>query len=402
MPRLSDSMEEGTIVAWLKNDGEAVTAGEEIVEIETDKATMAYAAEESGTLHIVAAAGATIAVGQPMARIGDPEVPATAEIHAEASVAAGSTSPAQNARAGSVRQASVKEGEHAAGARNGNGSGTARIKASPLARRVATQLGVALDSLVGSGPNGRIVKADVERAASGPPAADSPGERREELTRLQQTIVSRMVASRAEIPDFTVSVDVDAQPLTTLRTQLKAAVVEGQSAPSVNDLIIKAVALALTDRPRANASYREGAIVLHDRVNIGFAVAGQGALLVPVIHDADVKSVGHIARESRALAHRAREGHITPSELDGGTFTISNLGMYGALDCIPVINGAQAAIIGVGAVRTEPVVANGELAIGQRLKLTIACDHRILYGADAAELLGAIRSLLERPLSLAL
>ena len=211
-----------------------------------------------------------------------------------------------------------------------------------------------------------------------------------------------MVASRAEIPDFTVSVDVDAQPLATLRTQLKATMAGDRAAPSVNDLIIKAVALALGGHPRANASYREGAIVLHDRINIGFAVAGQGALLVPVIHDADVKSVGQIATESRALAQRAREGRVTPPELEGGTFTIANLGMYGALDCIPVINGAQAAIIGVGAVRTEPVVANGELAIGQRLKLTIACDHRILYGADAAELLDLVRSFLERPLSLAL
>lgn len=384
MPRLSDSMEEGTIVAWLKNDGDAVTAGEEIVEIETDKATMAYAAEETGALHIIAAAGATIAVGQPMARIDEREAVASVN--------------------------------------NGNGSGTARIKASPLARRMAAELGVALESLVGSGPNGRIVKADVERGVPGPPQAPTapdlprtvapaapagdrrggPGERLEPLTRLQQAIVSRMVASRAEIPDFTVSVDVDAQPLATLRTQLKATMAGDRAAPSVNDLIIKAVALALGGHPRANASYREGAIVLHDRINIGFAVAGQGALLVPVIHDADVKSVGQIATESRALAQRAREGRVTPPELEGGTFTISNLGMYGALDCIPVINGAQAAIIGVGAVRTEPVVANGELAIGQRLKLTIACDHRILYGADAAELLDLVRSFLERPLSLAL
>jgi pyruvate dehydrogenase E2 component (dihydrolipoamide acetyltransferase) len=310
---------------------------------------------------------------------------------------------------------------------------------------MAAQLGVVLDSLAGTGPNGRIVKSDVQQQAAstaaaalapdaaapslatvvaepsapqiasalvppvitpqslGPPVCGPAAQDRSEpLTRLQRTIVDRMVRSRSEVPDFTVSVDIDAAPLAELRAQLKAASTAQQPVASFNDLIIKAVAVVLRAHPRANASYSDGSIVFHERVNVGFAVAGQDALLVPVVHDADLKSLGQITRETRALAERAREGRISPAELDGGTFTISNLGMYGMRECIPVINGSQAAILGVGALRREPVVCGDELTIGQRIRLTAACDHRILYGADAAKLLDAVRSALEHPLSFAL
>jgi pyruvate dehydrogenase E2 component (dihydrolipoamide acetyltransferase) len=430
MPRLSDSMEEGTIIAWLKGDGDEVTVGEEIVEIETDKASMAYAAEETGTLQIVAAAGAPITVGATIAQIGEP-----------AMLTVGATAPSSSTSNGHANESAVANG-HGDTVVTGNGAAqSGRIKASPLARRMANHLGIALETLVGSGPGGRIVKVDIQEhaadtpvtapapalaQASGPapgappkpalvagtrhPVQGAPATPRpvtaagtvQELTRLQQTIAQRMVRSRTEIPDFTVSIDIDAGPISELRAQLRAAAGEGRPTPSFNDMVVKASALALRDDPHANASYSENTVINHDRVNIGFAVAGQGALLVPVVTDADLKSLGQISRETRALAERVRSGQITPAELEGGTFTISNLGMYGVLECIPVINGSQAAILGVGAVRAEPVVSDGELAVGHRMRLTIVGDHRVLYGADAAQLLNAIRATLEQPLSLAL
>jgi pyruvate dehydrogenase E2 component (dihydrolipoamide acetyltransferase) len=186
-----------------------------------------------------------------------------------------------------------------------------------------------------------------------------------------------------------------------LRKRLKAAAGE-RTAPSYNDLVVKAAALALTEFPRANGTYRDGKFELYPRVNVGVAVAGQDALVVPTVFDADRKSLGEIARESRALAEKVREGKITPPELSAGTFTVSNLGMYGIDRIVPVINPPQAAILGVGAMRPQPAVVDGELAVRTRMTLTLACDHRILYGADAAEFLGRIRERLESPLSLVL
>jgi pyruvate dehydrogenase E2 component (dihydrolipoamide acetyltransferase) len=377
-----------------------------------------------------AAGAATITVGATIAQIGEP-----------AMLTVGATAPSSSTSNGHANESAVANG-HGDTVVTGNGAAqSGRIKASPLARRMANHLGIALETLVGSGPGGRIVKVDIQEhaadtpvtapapalaQASGPapgappkpalvagtrhPVQGAPATPRpvtaagtvQELTRLQQTIAQRMVRSRTEIPDFTVSIDIDAGPISELRAQLRAAAGEGRPTPSFNDMVVKASALALRDDPHANASYSENTVINHDRVNIGFAVAGQGALLVPVVTDADLKSLGQISRETRALAERVRSGQITPAELEGGTFTISNLGMYGVLECIPVINGSQAAILGVGAVRAEPVVSDGELAVGHRMRLTIVGDHRVLYGADAAQLLNAIRATLEQPLSLAL
>jgi pyruvate dehydrogenase E2 component (dihydrolipoamide acetyltransferase) len=384
MPRLSDSMEEGTIIGWLKRDGDLVTVGDELVEIETDKATMVYAAEDEGVLEIFAAQGATVPVGGQIAVIG---------------------------------HASGVDAFEADGAGpNGHPRGD-RVKASPLARRIAAQLGIEIVGLTGTGPGGRIVKADVlaeAASATAPANAIEPepepaaaatnldGDTVQPLTRLQQTVALRMSATRAEVPDFTVSADVDAGALTRLRAELKAAAAEGDPVPSVNDMIVKASALALRKHPRANASYDEGNAVLHSQINVGIAVAGEGTLIVPVIADADLKSLGRIALESRRLVERARQGTIAPPELSGGTFTVSNLGMFGMFDCTPVINGRQAAILGVGGLRQEPVVVDGELAVGWRIRLTLVGDHRLLYGADAAQFLATIRSTLEQPLMLAL
>ena len=382
LPRLSDSMEEGTILSWLKADGDTVAAGEELVEIETDKATMTYEAPADGTLAIVAAAGDTLPVGAPIARIG-----------AEAGVASPPPEADEPARLDAR-------------------PGGATVVATPIARRLAGVHGIDLATLSGSGPRGRVTRADVAAAAglavapepaAPPPAEPPPAADVEirELTRLQLVIARRMTEAKATVPEFQVQTEVDMDAALDLRARLKEAAAEAGAAPSVNDLIVKASALALRSHPLANGSYRDGRFVLHRRINVGVAVAAPGALVVPTITDADVRSLSAIAAETRRLAERVRDGSIAPSELSGATFTVSNLGMYGMTAISPVINAPQAAILGVGATR-DVLVRNaaGEIVDGHRMTLTLTCDHRILYGADAAQLLAAIRGLLEQPLRL--
>jgi pyruvate dehydrogenase E2 component (dihydrolipoamide acetyltransferase) len=382
MPRLSDTMEEGTILRWLKHEGEHVARGEELVEIETDKAAMTYESDSEGTLEIVAHEGDTLAVGAPIARIGE----------------ATSSPPEQE-----------------------------RAKASPVARRVARENGVDLGTLSGSGPGGRIVKADVEKVAGSNPApaiavADTPAAEPSveevssakgktttvEPSRTQRTIARRMAESKATIPDFTLTADIDMERCVALRAELKRLSHDDDDAPTYNDMIVKACALALRDHPRANGSYRDGRFELHTRVNVGVAVAAGGgnptggALVVPTVFDADTKALGEIARETRTLAERVRDGSITPPELSGGTFTVSNLGMYGIASFTAIVNPPQAAILAVGAVAPRAVVRKKKLAARQTMSVTLACDHRILYGADAALFLARIRELLEEPAALTL
>jgi pyruvate dehydrogenase E2 component (dihydrolipoamide acetyltransferase) len=440
MPRLSDSMEEGTILKWLKADGEPVRRGEELVEIETDKANMTYEADEDGQLAIVAAEGATLPVGELIARIaagvdGGGEAAPSAAADGD-----GATSADSGAAAGAWDAAGEVE---AAGTAEAVAGGDGDVRASPVARRLARERGLALAGVRGTGPGGRIVKADVEAAAGGPaepaaappapaaqhaavaptpppaatpparpappappaPAGDTATGRGEttvqELTRLQQTVARRMAESKATAPEFVIAAEVDMAAAVALRAQLKAAAGDAP-APSVNDLVVKAAALALRDVPRANGAYRDGRFELYSRVNVGVAVAGQDALVVPTIFDADRKGLGTIAAESRALAERVRAGTITPPELSAGTFTVSNVGMWGVRRFVAVINPPQAAILAVGELAPRPVVRDGQLAVGDTLELTLACDHRILYGAEAAAFLGRIRAYLEQPLRLAL
>jgi pyruvate dehydrogenase E2 component (dihydrolipoamide acetyltransferase) len=440
MPRLSDSMEEGTILKWLKSDGDEISRGEELVEIETDKANMTYEADQDGTLKIVAQEGDTLPVGQTIAQIGGGSNGAAAaqeEPQAEAEEggeeepkAEAQTATAERDEGGNGRPTEAPE--RAEPPEGGNGG---RTKASPVARRMARELGLELAQLQGTGPGGRIVKADVEAAAKGDgmkveapapaepeaPAPEAEEERKapppvvsgdaqtgkgetttQDLTRLQQTVARRMAESKATAPDFVLNIDVDMEEAVDLRKRLKAAAAEGQPVPSFNDFVVKAAALALVDFPRANGAYRDGKFELYSRVNVGVAVAGQDALVVPTVFDADRKSLGQIAKESRALAERVRAGAITPPELSSGTFTVSNLGMFGIQSFVAVINPPQAAILAVGAMQPTPVVRDGEVVVRNIMRLTLACDHRILYGADAAEFLGRIRERLENPLQLAL
>jgi pyruvate dehydrogenase E2 component (dihydrolipoamide acetyltransferase) len=405
MPRLSDSMEEGTIIKWLKAEGDEVARGDELVEIETDKATMTYEADTDGVLQIVAAEGDTLPVGEVIARLNG----------AAGAAGDGASGVGRRASEGAEPEAEPApppepEPEPEPAQQSNGGE---RVKASPIARRMAREKGLDLSSLSGTGPGGRIVKADVEGATAPTPNAQGPtpetptpdtqtgkgSSELVELTRTQQLIARRMAESKATVPDFALDMDIDMAAAVAMRAQLKDV---AEVVPSFNDMVVKACALALREYPRANGSYKDGRYELHARVNVGVAVAAQDALIVPTVFDADRKSLGEIARATRELAGKVREGTIAPPDLSGGTFTVSNLGMYGITSFTAVINPPQAAILAVGAIEQRPVVVDGEIVPRHRMAVTLACDHRILYGADAAQFLARIRDLLQAPASLAL
>lgn len=487
MPRLSDSMEEGTVLTWLVEQGGEVKRGEPLAEIETDKANMTYEADTDGTLiEIVASEGETLAIGEVIARIGEAgEAPSgngaasTGDEDESGEVAEEDASPAETgdeesaseeggeAEAAGDSSETATEGESEPQAGDGQSGGQQpssgkeqsengaqddageRIKASPVARRMAREMGVEIGQLTGSGPGGRVVKADVESAEGGSAtedggaqdgtgaaeagaddaapegAADESTERpsksgssqtrstgavgepgpkgevtRTELTRLQQTVARRMAESKATAPDFQLQVEIDMASCVELRARLKQV---ADPAPSLNDMIVKACAIALREAPRVNGAYKDGEFEHYSQVNVGIAVAGQDALVVPTIFGAGTKSLGEIARSARELAGKVKEGTITPPELSGGTFTVSNLGMFGIDSFSAIINPPQAALLAVGAVKMRPVVEDsGRIVARETMTATLVADHRILYGADAAEFLARVRELLEQPLSLAL
>jgi pyruvate dehydrogenase E2 component (dihydrolipoamide acetyltransferase) len=548
MPRLSDSMEEGTVLKWLVEEGGEVTRGEPLVEIETDKANMTYDADTDGVLiEIVAQEGDTLEIGEVIARIGDAgeaesdgggkaeeggeeegegdEAGAEAEAEAEggeeeggeeegaedeqeAAVAEGEGDEAkaeedegeeeEEAEAEDEgegdEEAAAAEGDEAAvaGAEGGggetqagagtatrektsDGNGDGRVKASPVARRMARDLGVELAQLEGTGPGGRIVKADVQAAAENGGAAtkdapekgeaevaeepagdgakgEAPAKEKkakkakkadkakdekakdekvkdgkaedgtaeekpekepqkaeagpkgdveiEELTRLQQTVSRRMAESKATAPDFSIALTVDMTAAVALRTRLKEI---SDPVPSFNDMVVKASANALREHPRVNGAYRDGKFELYDRVNVGIAVAAMDALVVPTVFDADKKSLGQIARDARDVIGKVKDKTVTPPELSGGTFTVSNLGMFGIEHFTAIINPPQAAILTVGKLAKQPAVDDkGKVIARDQMILTLVCDHRILYGADGAQFLARVKELLEQPLSLAL
>ncbi|HUA06183.1 MAG TPA: dihydrolipoamide acetyltransferase family protein [Solirubrobacteraceae bacterium] len=382
MPRLSDSMEEATIVRWLKQDGDVVAKGEPLAEVETDKATVTFDADADGTLRILAGEGETVPLGGVIATIGG-----ASESRSDSPV------PAQPAPAAPSPSAAGRAPEI--------DNGSDRVKASPLARRIARESQVDLHGLIGSGPGGRIVKADLPKAE--PVARGAKGiVTTVEPSRIQVQIAQRMAESKATIPDFTLRAEVDMEQAVGFRAQLRKAGRSGETVPSYNDMVVKACALALREHPRANAAYRDGAFELYERVNVGIAVAADDSLIVPTVFDADRKPLLDIAREARTLAERVRSRQITPAELSGGTFTVSNLGMFGVADFAAIINPPQAAILAVGELREVPVVRDGLVVPGSRMSIVLTCDHRILYGAPAAEFLARVRQLLEQPLNLLL
>ncbi|HEY5044940.1 MAG TPA: dihydrolipoamide acetyltransferase family protein [Solirubrobacteraceae bacterium] len=493
MPRLSDTMEEGTILSWLVADGEQVKRGQELVEIETDKANMTYESDQEGILETVAAEGDTLPVGAVIAHIGAGDPGTSVSTAAKATTKTDDEPASRPADVHTVDEATESDvsplapsSPAALGA--GETQGSERLRASPLARRIARENEIDLHTVTGSGPGGRIVKADVQGAAAGPaatagapPAAGAPsaadatstagagtpspdaagvaappaatpgaggpspgagasspsaagladvttakGETTTvDLTRTQQTIARRMAESKATIPHFALQSDVDMEACVALRTELKKLAPQphapagaasaastpseaSEATPTYNDMVVKASALALREEPRANSSYRDGKLQMHARVNVGVAVAVEsdeptgGALIVPTVFDADTKSLGEIARETRALATKVREGTITPPELGGGTFTVSNLGMFGVSSFTAIVNPPQAAILSVGTLAPRAVVRDGEVVVRNTMTITLACDHRILYGADAARFLARVRELLEAPAALTL
>jgi len=425
MPRLSDSMEEGTILTWLKQVGDEVAIGDELVEIETDKANMAYESDVAGTLQeILAQEGETLPIGSPIARIGDSSNGEGPTARPAGPVDAGDPPPA--AKQQGVPPTTPPTGEE--GTQDGE-----RVKASPLARRLARDKGLELRDLHGSGPGGRIVKHDVEEAesagtaspvggagggaehaAQAPPQVAGPAGQSassetakgsvqtQDLNKLQQTIARRMAESKATAPHFYLTIEVDMGKAVEARAGFKAAAGEGDVVPSFNDMIVKACAIALREFPKANGAYRDGRFERYSRVNVGVAVAAPEALVVPTIFDADKKGLRQIAADTRAVAAKVRDGSVTPPELSGGTFTVSNLGMFEIDEFDAVINMGQAAILAVGAIRELPAVRGGEIVPAQLMKATLSCDHRVLYGAEGAEFLARVKQLLEEPVSLAL
>lgn len=283
-----------------------------------------------------------------------------------------------------------------------------RVKASPLARRLAEEKGLDLGALHGSGPGGRIIKHDVEEAEAPSSAAPAAGgtakgdTETRDLNKLQQTIARRMAESKATAPHFYLTIEVDMEKAVEARGAIKAATKEGDVVPSFNDMIVKACAIALREFPKANGAYRDGRFELYSRVNVGIAVAGEEALVVPTIFDADKKGLRQIAADARAVAAKVRDGSVTPPELSGGTFTVSNLGMFGIDEFDAVVNMGQAAILAAAAIREQPAVRDGEIVPARLMKATLSCDHRILYGAEGAEFLARVKQLLEEPVSLAL
>ena len=418
MPRLSDSMEQGTIVAWLKSDGDQVGIDDELLEVETDKATVTVSAEVEGVLAITAKVGETVSVGDVIARVG------AQDGAAEQNVSPKIADPAPAQPAAVARQSAPTAGTGTAGTSNGNG-----FHATPLARRAAALHSVELGEIDGTGPHGRITRDDVLTFAgvaipapapvaaqpglagttAGVPAAPAPspaslpaGAEQVPLTRLQSLISRRMSESRTYIPEFEVQTEVEMDAAVALREQLRSAVTEEQPLPSLNDLIVKACAIALRRHPRLNAAFANDTLYLAPQVNIGIAVATDDALIVPTLRDADTLSLGAIAVEARRLAGRVRTGEIGPSELEGGTFTVSNLGMFGMTAIRPVINPPQVAILGVGAARDTLARVDGQIVDRKLMTLTLSADHRAVFGADASRFLAGVRDLLQSPLSLLL
>ncbi len=409
MPRLSDTMEEGTVGKWLKKEGDSFKKGEAIAEIQTDKANMELEAFQDGVIEkILVQEGQTVPVGEPIAIIRSPsEAPAPSE-------APTTEEPKHEAKPQEpVQEQTPQPAESSIPIAPREEAGTAgpqsRIKASPLARRIAQELGIDLATVKGTGPNGRIKREDVERAAASrtqapkveetPAAAEAvPPSRVEPFTRIQSIIAQRMVQSKTQVPHIYITIELDMSKAIALRQEINQL---GEPPVSFNDMVIKACGLALRNYPLANASYVDGGIKYNEQVNVGFAVATKGALYVPVIRDADKKNLRQIAAETRALIGKARENKLSPQDLSGGTFTVSNLGMYGVEEFQAVVNQPEAAILAVGAITQKPVVQDGQIVIGNRMRVTLSADHRVLYGADAAEFLNELRKFLENPLLLA-
>ncbi len=442
MPALSPTMTEGTLARWLKKEGETIRAGDVIAEIETDKATMEVEAVDEGVLGKILVADGTqgVKVNDPIAVLvasgeavpASPQAaPAPAAAAPSAAVPASPPPPAPHAPAAPT-PASHAPASHApashgpAGGANGHDAAP-RTVASPLARRMALQAGLDLGSITGSGPNGRIIRVDVEAALNRPAApsaapaasaapaiAPAAAPKAASITAphtlvphstMRRVIARRLTEAKQQIPHFYLSMDIGLDALLKLRGELNASAPKdgpGAFKLSVNDFVIKAAALALRRVPKVNASFTEEGVVLYDDVDISVAVAIPDGLITPIIRKADQKGLAAISSEMKELSARARAGKLKPEEFQGGGFSISNLGMFGIRDFSAVINPPQGAILAVGAGEQRPVVKDGALAIATQMTCTMSVDHRVVDGALGAEWLAAFKAIIEAPLSLML
>ncbi|MGL6280464.1 MAG: dihydrolipoamide acetyltransferase family protein [Gaiella sp.] len=425
LPRLGQGMESGTIVRWLKEEGAAITRGEPLYELDTDKVTQEVEAEQDGVLLQILVASGEVEVGAPIAIVGgDGESASATPAPAAATEAApGPTAEGQAdvapATTAPDASAPATDGDHPATPTQPSpvpaaaaASGPSRVKASPLARRIARERGVDLGAVVGTGPEGRVLADDVERAAAGgapapaavpatagPPSA-APGQADAvevvALTSIRATIARRLTEAWTA-PAFQLQVDADASRLLALRAKLVDHLREGEAKPTVGDVITRLVASALRLHPAVNATYTGTEIHRHLSAHVGLAVAAPAGLVVPVIRGADRLSVQEIAVARSDLVARARDGKLTLPELEGGTFTISNLGMFGIERFTAVLNPPQVAILAVGAAIERPVVVDGEIRVRPMLTLTLTCDHRALDGAEGAAFLQSLQALVESP-----
>jgi pyruvate dehydrogenase E2 component (dihydrolipoamide acetyltransferase) len=412
MPKLSDTMTEGTLLKWKIKKGDKVEMGEIIAEVETDKATMEMEAFDDGVVHeLYVNEGGKVPVGAKMVLLVRPgEDPNAAPQEDGPADAPAAPAPAKTAAPApaSVPTTGVPAPKAAPAAVPG-----ARVKASPLARKIATEKGINLATLTGTGPGGRIIAADVENArpaaSSGPvavaglPAPILPrvGEKDEVLpvSNMRKIIADRLLASKLQLPHFYLRLEVDADPLMALREQVNASEAkrEGGNKYTVNDFILKAVVSALQAVPAVNASWNGDSIVRYASIGLSVAISVEDGLVTPVIKQAEAKSLIEISRAVKDLAVRARDKKLKPDEFDGGTITVSNLGAWGIDHFDAIINPPQASILSVGAIKEQPVVKNGQLAIGRRMWLGLSCDHRVVDGAVAAEFLAAIAQRVEQP-----
>jgi len=406
MPKLGFDMAEGTLNRWILAEGDTASKGDVIAEIETDKATVEVEATIDGVLlkHLVGE-GTSVPIGEPIAVFGaegedvdlDKLLPSNGK---EAASPVEPTDPAVTdveAVAEPVQEApDDDEAQFPAG-----------VRISPLARRMAKDHQLDIRTIKGSGPLGRIVKRDIEAALSAPAAAPAaiaftPREdQRIPVSKLRSAIGRRMTASKQQLPHFYVTMDMDASALMHQRSTINALLPDEEKL-SVNDFIVKATALALVEHPNLNSSLQEDTILVHGEVNVGIAVAVDDGLLTVVTRNTDMKSLRQIARETREMIVRARDGRVRPEDVEGSTFTISNLGMFGVDDFIAIINPPESAILAIGGIRDVPVVEDGEIVPGKRMKVTLSADHRVADGVQAAQWLQTFKQLIENPLKLLL
>jgi len=422
MPRLSDTMEEGELAKWLKNIGDPVKKGESLAEIETDKATMDLEAFEDGVLEQqLVAEGTIVPIGQPVAVIGDgsgasasaPAAPAAAAGAPAAAVEAPAPAAATPAPAAEPAAPAATAAEAPAPVQHAVAPDD-KLRASPLARKIARDNGIDLADIAGSGPQGRVVRADVEAAIAGgtskpaaasasptapaaTPVAFSAEDEEVAVSKIRLVAARRLTESQA-VPHFFLTSIVDVERLLSFRKEVNAGLESQGVKVSVNDLLVRAAALALRLHPDANSSWAGDKLLRHGHVNVGIAVATPTGLLVPVVADADRKSLSEIAAETVSLAGKARDGKLKLNEMSGGTFSISNLGMFGIDQFTAVINPPEAAILAVGAASLVPVLRDGALVEVPKLKITLTVDHRVMDGAVAAAFLRELVDILEQPL----